>query len=154
MAVTLNVRMEGVETVVKRLETLAEHASDLTSAWPAVGRWYGQRSRYRFTKGNATWAPLKASYMQRKARRGYLGRGIGVATGSLREHATEDTPDVSSKQWALFGVTRADPASVVKRAGYLKKGRKTMKARNVVPALTATERRQIAEIIHDEIVKE
>jgi hypothetical protein len=150
MPVTLDVRLDGVEQVVTRIDTLAAAAEDLTAVWPAVGRWYGARARAAFDDGQAKWAPLKSSYLRRKPG----GRGIGILSGSLRLHATEDTPDVSEKTYALFGVTRADPTTVLRRAQYLKKGRKSMRSRNIVPALRAGERRTIAQIIGDELTKE
>lgn len=144
--------MAGVEQVVQRIDAIAARAEDLTTVWPAVGRWYGQRARTVFDTGQRSWAPLKASYLQRKP--GGTARGVGVLSGSLRLHASEDTPDIATKTYALFGVTRADPATVLQRARYLKKGRRSMRARNVVPALRAPERRAVARIIADEITKE
>lgn len=151
MPVTLETRVEGIEQVIRRIDTLAGAAEDLSSVWPAVGRWYGARARAVFVAGQSKWAPLKASYMARKP--GRTGKGIGVLSGSMRSHATEDTPDLTTKTYALFGLTRKDPATVLRRGQYLKKGRKSMRARNVVPALTAAERRQVAQIMHDHLVE-
>lgn len=151
MPLTLEARVEGIEQVIARIDALATTADDLTAVWPAVGRWYGARARAVFVAGQGRWAPLRASYLARKP--GGTGRGIGVLSGSMREHATEDTPDVAEKSYALFGLTRADPTTVLRRGQYLKKGRRSMRARNVVPALTAAERRQVAQIMKDEIVE-
>lgn len=154
MVFALDTRMEGFDKAEQRLRIISERADDLRPAWVAVGRWYGSRGRQKFVEGRSKWAPLRQSYVQRKRRLGGAGKGIGVLSGSLRLHATEDTPDVAEKTYALFGVTRADPATVQRRAGYLKKGRRSMRSRNVVPALRATERRQVGEIITDELLKE
>lgn len=154
MAVALETRIEGIETLVRRIDTVADRASDLSGAWGAVGRWYGQRSQAVFVKGSKSWAPLTPSYHKRKRRSGFLSRGIGVRYGMLRQHSTEDAPDVAEPTYALFGLTRADPKMIQERGGYLKKGRTSMRARNVVPALTGSERREVLRIITEHLLEE
>lgn len=150
----LAARLDGVEEVTLLLARVEDRSTDLTSAWSKVGQWYGQRSAQAFVKGAATWAPLATSYWKRKRRAGLAGRGTGVRSGMLRQHATESEPDVSTPQYAIFGLTRADPVHLVERGAYLKKGRPSMRARNVVPALTGAEKRQVLTIVRDHILKE
>lgn len=154
MPIALDVRLDQAGQTVARINAISAAAEDLSAVWPEVGRWYGQRARAKFVAGQRTWAPLRASYLRRKSHLGGGGRGIAILSGSLRLHASEDTPDIAEKTYALFGVTRADPATVVQRAGYLKKGRKSMRSRNVVPALSASERRLVAAIIGDHLTKD
>lgn len=145
---------DGIEEVVERIDRIADKATDLSGAWPRIGQWFGQRQQRTFELGRAKWAPLSPSYVRRKLKAGLYARGTGVRSGLMRRFASEDTPDIATPTYALFGLTRADPAMVVQRGAYLKKGRKTMRARNVVPALRGPEKRDIAGLVAEYLTEE
>lgn len=146
------IEVTGLDQVVDMLDALTDGVADLSPAWAKVGEWYGKRQRDIFGRGGAGggargWAPNKADYLVRKRRDGFAGQGPLVRTGQLRRAATDTAPLKSSRQFVVLGLSRASAPSVMQRAQWLSKGRRSMPRRSAVPRLTAGERADITRIV-------
>jgi len=87
----------GTKEVVVRLQRIRGRAEHPRRVWSAVGRLVSREVRKQFATEGANfgtpWKPLKPEYRAWKSRE-YPGRGILVASGSLRSGFTSRPMDI------------------------------------------------------------
>ena len=132
------------------IQALAEGTSDLMDVWPAVGRVFRDRQQHLFaTSGDGTWQPLASETLRRKRHIGAPLKPM-IRTGSLLAESSDPTPVAAGPGFAAFGI---DDTGIKYWARFHQRGTGRLPQRQVVPPLTAAERRDITRRIGEEIMK-
>ncbi|MBI1377248.1 MAG: hypothetical protein GC157_07180 [Frankiales bacterium] len=136
--------MAGLEG---RLDDLIDAASDLSPAWPEIGKVWSDREERVFATGSfGRWAPLKVVTVLQKLRDGATSEPL-VHTGILKHELTSATPRSQGPRFAVYGPARG---AVIDYAKFHVRGQ-GVPQRHPVPRLTPTERRRMVEKISDHL---
>jgi hypothetical protein len=114
------VDLSKVDEAIRTLEVAISEGSMEDFFDRRVGPWLAARTRERFASegddASGAWAPLTQATINRKRAMGYLGRGINVRTGELRDWATDGTfAGVGSPDGGRFTYPREKPRGRLKK---------------------------------------
>lgn len=126
----------------QQLDAMGKASADLTGAWTEVGRWWRARQTTVFATRN------RGEWPMRDADTKNIGKGPLMRTGTLFKAVSSPKPAYSSPTTARFGaVGSAGWYGVFHQRG------KGVPKRQPVPPITASESKDIIEIISDHIME-
>jgi phage gpG-like protein len=134
--------VQGLGNVERRLDTVAEAASDISPTFRELGDKFAARQDTVFdTNGWGKWAPRAPST---------IAEGVSplVQTGIMRDGLSGDSTIWRGKNAAAFGGRRAD-RRVFNIAVFHAYGTARMPARLPVPTLRAAEKREWIDVVRD-----
>lgn len=124
----------------RKLDAMGSAAGDLTDVWPEVGRWWQARERAVFATMNRGAWPMRDPDTR-------MSRGVLIRTGELLRAVSNPKPLYASATTARFGASGAKGWY-----GVFHQRGKGVPLRQPVPAPTATEANEVAEIIGQHIM--
>lgn len=132
----------NIVDIEDQLEAMGKASTDLTEAWTEVGRWWRARQSTIFaTRNRGQWAVRDADTKN-------IGKGPLMKTGTLFKAVSSPKPAYSSPTTARFGaIGSAGWYGIFHQRG------EGVPKRQPVPPITATEAREIVEIIGTHIMK-